>query len=83
MRNKKGVLVYNIKSNSQCLYCSCNKIECLDFHHIDDNKEHGIGAMIRDKTVSMQQLETEINKCIILCSNCHRTLHANDREKEH
>lgn len=83
MRNKKGVLVHQIKSDSKCSYCDCINLECLDFHHTDENKEQGIGAMIRDKSVSMEQLETEIKKCIILCSNCHRTLHANDREKEH
>jgi hypothetical protein len=83
MRNKKGLLVYGIKSQSKCLYCNCSNIECLDFHHTENNKEDHIGAMIRDKRVSMEQIETEIKKCIILCSNCHRILHANDREKEH
>lgn len=83
MRNKKALKIYNIKSNSKCLYCECNKIECLDFHHYEDDKEHGIGAMVRNKNISMEQLETEIKKCIILCSNCHRILHANDKEKEH
>lgn len=83
MRNKKGILVYQIKSNSKCLYCNCSKLECLDFHHTEDNKENSIGAMIRDKNITMEQLETEIKKCIVLCSNCHRTLHANDKGKEH
>lgn len=83
MRNKKGVLVQKIKSESKCSFCDCIKMECLDFHHIEDNKEQGIGAMIRDKNVSIEQLEAEIKKCIILCSNCHRTLHANDKGKEH
>ena len=83
MRNQKGLLVYQIKSNSKCLYCNNSKLECLDFHHTEDNKENGIGAMVRDKNITMEQLETEINKCIILCSNCHRTLHANDKGKEH
>lgn len=82
-RNKRCILVQKIKSESKCSSCDCTKMECLDFHHIEDNKEQGIGAMIRDKSVSMEQLETEIKKCIILCSNCHRILHANDREKEH
>lgn len=83
MRNKKGTLVHQIKSNSKCSYCDCISLECLDFHHAEDNKEYGIGAMIRDKNISIEQLEVEIKKCIMLCSNCHRTLHANDTGKEH
>lgn len=82
MRNKKAIMVYNIKTQSKCIKCQCNKVECLDFHHVLD-KDGGVGAMIRDKTVTMEQLETEIKKCIILCSNCHRILHANEREREH
>lgn len=83
MRNKKGILVQNIKSESNCTICGLSRLECLDFHHTEDNKEYGIGAMIRDKNVSLEQLEAEIKKCIILCSNCHRTLHANDKGKGH
>lgn len=83
MRNKKGLLVYQIKSNSKCLYCDCSKLECLDFHHPNDNKKDGVGSMIRDKKVLLTELEKEITKCIILCSNCHRILHSNEREKEH
>lgn len=83
MRNKKAQQVYNIKQNSQCLHCGYSKIECLDFHHPNDNKKDGIGSMIRDKKVSLIQLEKEIAKCIILCSNCHRILHSSERGKEH
>lgn len=83
MRNKKGQKIYDIKSKSKCLHCECNNIECLDFHHYSSNKKDGIGFMIRDKNITLKQLENEIQKCIILCSNCHRTLHANEREKEH
>lgn len=82
IRNKKGALIQNIKSKSKCSVCSFNKLECLDFHHIE-NKNDNIGAMVRDKYISIEQLEHEIQKCIILCSNCHRILHASDTETIH
>jgi hypothetical protein len=82
MRNKKNIKIHNLKQRSKCLHCGCNKVECLDFHHSSD-KTDGIGSMIRDKMISIEQLETEIKKCIILCSNCHRILHSNDKGKEH
>lgn len=76
IRNKKGKIIHTIKQKSICCQCGCNKVECLDFHHNNLNKIDGIGAMIRDKNITIQQLETEIKKCTILCSNCHRILHA-------
>ena len=82
MRNKKGIKVHEIKSNSKCKHCGYTKVECLDFHHLLDKKD-SIGSMTRDKKINMEQLEAEISKCIILCSNCHRTLHANGTGKEH
>jgi hypothetical protein len=81
-RNKKMRMVLEIKSNNCCLNCGCNKSECLDFHHLK-NKDDGIGVMIRDSNVPIELLKLELEKCIILCSNCHRILHASEREKAH
>ena len=41
---------------------------CLDFHHLKE-KKYSITAMAsRNK----KAIIAEINKCIVLCSNCHR-----------
>jgi hypothetical protein len=49
-----------------------------DFHHTDPTAKefslrHGIS-----KRYSWKRLLIEASKCILLCSNCHRSLHAND-----
>lgn len=48
---------------------------CLDFHHIDDaTKEFSIAeAMYR--TISLTRIQLEMNKCKVVCSNCHRIIH--------
>ena len=46
----------------------------LDFHHIDNNKEHNLGDLSCGKYSKKKILE-EFSKCIPLCSNCHRELH--------
>lgn len=52
-----------------------NDIACLDFHHLKD-KEFNISNEIRN--LSIENLKKEINKCVVLCSNCHRKLHYYD-----
>lgn len=72
----------NYKRTLFCIKCGFSGLEhptVLDFHHISDNKEHNISQMI----VSGKKKETiimEIEKCDILCANCHRILHDEGRK---
>ena len=66
--NKK--YIQDIKSCG-CIVCGEKDIACLDFHHLKD-KEFNISNEIRN--LSIENLKKEINKCIVLCSNCHRKL---------
>jgi hypothetical protein len=72
---KKAKYVLELKQKSCCSKCGLSVPECLDFHHIDDNKTDGIGAMLRNKNILLEDIKTEIQKCIIVCSNCHREIH--------
>ena len=73
---EKCKFVDAIKSKSCCVDCGINKQQCLDFHHIDEKtKVQGIGFMIRDKKYSLEELKNEINKCVVVCSNCHKHRH--------
>lgn len=54
-----------------CGYDACP--EALDFHHLDPaEKDFDIAARL----TSWEALETEIRKCVLLCSRCHRETHA-------
>lgn len=72
---KKARYVLELKQKSLCSKCQLSIPECLDFHHIDDNKTDGIGSMLRDKNISLEEIKSEIEKCIVVCSNCHREIH--------
>ena len=68
-------IVNNIKSNSGCKLCKENDPVCLDFHHLDpDKKDFPVSTLVRNK--SRKKMLNEIEKCVIVCSNCHRKLHA-------
>ena len=63
------------KSTLKCSICDENHPACLDFHHEDrDIKESEI-ARLAGHTFSIEYIMVEINKCIVLCANCHRKHH--------
>lgn len=61
------------KTLNGCSVCEEKDSYCLDFHHTKD-KEGGIRTFVYNS--SLEKLAKEIGKCIILCSNCHRKVHA-------
>ena len=51
----------------------------LDFHHIDPKqKEFNIGDFKKKSKISILK---EIEKCVPLCSNCHREFHHLERQE--
>ena len=51
----------------------------LDFHHINpEEKDNTIAHMI--KFSSIEKLIEEVNKCKLLCANCHREFHYLEKE---
>lgn len=68
---KHKTLLDNFKAGKCCVDCGFNKWpECLDFHHIDPGeKEFTISQSL---TKSWARTLKEIDKCILLCANCHR-----------
>lgn len=59
----------------KCQVCSYNKcLAALDFHHINpEEKEFSINARTGHK--SWEVIIKELDKCICVCSNCHREIH--------
>lgn len=65
------------KSGLSCSECGQNHPATLDFHH-PDRKEHSVSDLLRGE-VGWDKLMDEVEKCIVLCSNCHRILHYTGR----
>src|SRR5437763_8567801 len=65
-----------IKRRYGCQKCSEDDVVCLEFHHIDPTrKDFNIAAAIAYEW-AWDRVVAEINKCVCLCGNCHRKLHA-------
>ena len=55
-----------------CGYDRCE--EALEFHHADSSKKE-FGISQAGLTRSWERVKGEIEKCILVCANCHRELH--------
>lgn len=57
-----------------CICCGEDEPACLDFHHLDPNEKDFQIAGSQQR--SWTKILAEIEKCVVLCSNCHRKVHA-------
>jgi len=65
-----------------CAACGfCEHISALEFHHVDPGqKEIGISVLLDEKRKkrNIEEIKSELDKCIVLCRNCHARLHWGD-----
>lgn len=57
-----------------CNRCGESVPGCLDYHHVDDAKETTVAQLISDDR-SRAVVRSEMEKCEVLCANCHRAEH--------
>jgi len=58
----------------KCNVCGYNKcVDALEFHHLEE-KQFGLSK--NGLTRSWDKTKTELNKCVLVCANCHREIHA-------
>ncbi len=59
----------------KCVVCDYDAyIGALEFHHIDPKEKDY--TIAHKKLYSFEKIKNELDKCILLCSNCHREVHA-------
>jgi hypothetical protein len=73
LRMKKKLV--DIKGG-ECQICGYSRcLVALDFHHIDEStKEFELSQ--RDLTRKWEKIVEEAKKCLLVCANCHREIHA-------
>ena len=86
-KNKsKAVVAWRIRAKQtlvdykggKCVKCGYNKYPgALDFHHLDPSKKDF--AISRRKNCSFEIIKPELDKCVLVCRNCHAELHFNER----
>lgn len=57
-----------------CQVCSYDRcINALEFHHLDPTKKDFSISQAKNK--SFDKIKSELDKCILVCANCHREIH--------
>lgn len=67
------------KLKGGCSVCGIYHPAILDFHHTDPTKKDF--TIAKSRTKSKEKFLKELDKCIVLCSNCHRILHWRERQQ--
>lgn len=63
----------NYKKTLSCNRCGNNDYRVLQFHHTNSDKEFNVSSKIGQRKLS--SLMKEIDKCEVLCANCHSIEH--------
>ena len=69
----------DLKNTLCCKNCGENHVACLDFHHKNPEEKDIELSLVVHQGWSKKRILNEIEKCDVLCSNCHRKLHAEIR----
>lgn len=64
----------------KCARCPETHIACLEFHHRDPRKKEFLLSVAVAKH-SLLRIQAEVAKCEVICSNCHRKHHYDERHK--
>lgn len=74
-KNTKQKLLYSF--GYKCCVCSYDKCDsALEFHHLDPNGKDFHWGQISGNIRGWDTIVVEMEKCICVCSNCHREIHA-------
>ena len=69
-RVKQKLIEYKGGKCDFCGYDKCNR--SLQFHHLDPNEKD---FSISGKSLSFEKLKSEVDKCVLVCANCHCEIH--------
>jgi 5-methylcytosine-specific restriction endonuclease McrA len=66
-------------AGGKCARCGYNKYpEVLEFHHLNP-KEKDFSISEKGYSRSWDKVKLEIEKCLLICANCHRETHVEEK----
>jgi len=69
---KQLSIAYKGGSCARCGYSKC--VSALEFHHLDPNVKD-FNPSQGGHTRSWERTKQELDKCVMVCANCHREIH--------
>ena len=79
-KRRKEIRRFINSFKKECKICGYNKCKAaLEFHHPKKDKKFRICDL---KTFSNKRIQEEIEKCIVVCANCHREIHHPEKPED-
>jgi hypothetical protein len=79
LKANRRQIIDQTKSSKGCIRCGITDSRVLEFHHKGDSPKSFNIADYYYTQYSADKLIEEIAKCDVICANCHRILHAEER----
>ena len=71
--------VDNYKSSKGCENCGTKDKRCLQLHHRDSSTKKRSVATLIGKGYIFKTVKAEVEKCEVMCANCHSIHHYDER----
>ena len=68
-------IISSIKKEMKCEKCGFDDPRALHFHHKSPKDKKNEVSALASSGYSLEAIKKEINKCIVLCANCHSIKH--------
>jgi hypothetical protein len=82
---RKQMIINGYKNGMGCKICGEDDPVVLEFHHRDRATKNTSlvtkEGKLQFSRLSFDNLFTEIEKCDVLCANCHRRVEHNERKR--
>lgn len=81
LRRKSSILAWleDVRETLVCMNCGFSDARALHFHHLDPNAKETTVSRLVHGGASVTRIRREMEKCVVLCANCHAIEHAEDR----
>ena len=70
------------KATLHCTRCGQNHPATLDFHHVEKSKDNVHLHLLVRHGYFWKRIMQEVDKCVVLCANCHRIHHHNEKQEK-
>lgn len=79
-KESKQGFVRKIREKSKCSMKDCDESRsvCLDFHHTNSSEKVAEVSAMLDNGATLEELKQEVEKCELICANCHQVQHTSD-----
>lgn len=70
---------WEFKSTLKCVNCGFSHPAALDFHHVIRKAgNRKVNELLRN--LALRKAMEEVQKCVVLCANCHRIHHYDEQQ---